>query len=153
MFGFGKKRNLVCSPANGELINVTQVEDPVFAGEMMGKGFAVKPLDNEVYSPVSGEVVLVADTKHAIGIKTKDGTEVIVHVGIDTVKLDGKGFEVFVKVGDNIKTSDKLMTVDFDLVKETGYKTDIIVVFGTNEKLKIKEYDKDVKAKDEVGTY
>ena len=120
----------------------------------MGDGYALRPNGTSIYSPVDGEVVMVADTKHAVGIKTKEGLEILVHMGIDTVALDGAGFEIFVKEGDTINKDTKIASMDLDLIKEEGKETDIMVIVTNSEDITgiaLKE-EKEVKASEGVGT-
>jgi len=114
-----KKRELL-SPVKGEVIELDKVDDPVFSGKMMGEGFAVIPSDNKIVSPCNGTIVQVFKTKHAIIIRDEFGLEIIIHVGLDTVKLKGEGFDVKVKDGQSVNKGDLLMTVDFKYLKEQG---------------------------------
>lgn len=120
----------VVAPVSGELIPITDVCDPVFSGKMMGDGFAIIPDSSEIVSPVDGKVVSVFPTQHAIGIVTKEGLELIIHVGIDTVDLKGKGFQVLVHEGDEIYRGQKLFIVDLDYLKSQGKNTSTIVAFS-----------------------
>ncbi len=99
-------------PIEGEVIEITEIPDPVFAGKMMGDGFGIKPTKGEVYSPVSGEIASIFPTLHALGIKVNDDVEVLIHFGLDTVNLKGEGFEAFVKQGDKVTAGDLLLKVD-----------------------------------------
>lgn len=125
----GKKVRVLLSPFNGTAAPLTEAPDPAFAGKMMGDGYMVMPSDGEVTAPEDGQVVFVFPTKHAVGLKTADGVEYLLHIGIDTVKLDGKGFEVFVKDGDSVKKGDKLMTFDLQYIKEHAQSEACIAVF------------------------
>lgn len=144
----------VFAPAKGHLLELEEVNDPVFSGKLMGDGYALRPEASEIYSPVDGEVVMVAGTKHAIGIKTEEGLEILVHMGIDTVALDGKGFEIFVKEGDTITKDTKIATMDLDLIKKEGKQTDIMVIVTNSEEISglALKPEKDVKAREAVGT-
>lgn len=126
-----KEASIIASPMDGEVVALSEVGDGVFSEEMCGKGFAIKPANGKVVSPVDGTVTLVFDTKHAIGFTTEDGLELLLHMGIDTVKLDGKCFDVHVKQGDTVKKGDLLADVDFDGIIEAGYKS-ITPVVVTN---------------------
>lgn len=126
-----KKDLVLVSPVNGELLDIADVPDEVFAQKMMGDGFAIKSNDGLVVSPVDAEVQLVFETKHAIGLKTESGLEMLIHFGVDTVKLKGEGFDVFVETGDKVKAGDKLMQVNLDYIKENA-KSDISPVIFTN---------------------
>ncbi|KGX88125.1 glucose-specific PTS transporter subunit IIBC [Pontibacillus litoralis] len=105
------------SPLEGQMMAITEVPDQVFSGKMMGDGFAINPSDGEVVSPVNGKVLNVFPTKHALGLEAEDGTEVLIHFGIDTVNLKGEGFEAFVQEGDEVKQGQPLLKVDIDAVK------------------------------------
>lgn len=133
IFGFGKKKEEFVSPMKGEAIPMEQVPDPVFAEKVMGDGFAVIPADGTVKAPLSGTVEAAFPTGHAFGIKTEDGMELLIHIGIDTVKLEGKGFEVFVKQGDTVKQGDVLVKVDLEYVKQQGKSTVSPVIFTSGE--------------------
>ncbi|QCX32841.1 PTS glucose transporter subunit IIA [Caloramator sp. E03] len=119
MISLFKKKNTIelTSPVKGSAIDIKNVPDQVFASGMLGNGIAFEPIEGVVYSPCSGEIVNLFPTKHAIGIKTKEGLEILVHIGIDTVEMKGEGFEAFVNVGDKVKAGDKLISFDLDLVK------------------------------------
>lgn len=113
----------------GEVVSITEVNDAVFSQKMMGDGFAVKPSGNEVFSPVDGKITSTFPTKHAIGIETDSGLELLVHMGIDTVELKGEGFELFVEEGQEIKAGDKLAEMSLTSIKDAGKDTAIMVVF------------------------
>ncbi|RSX54937.1 PTS mannose transporter subunit IIABC [Bifidobacterium dolichotidis] len=113
----------VFAPMNGHVIALADCGDPVFASGALGAGVGIVPADSEVVAPVSGVLQTVAETGHAFGLKTDDGVEVLVHVGIDTVKMQGKGFDVHVKEGQRVAAGDSLVTVDFKAVQEAGYST------------------------------
>ncbi|SEN24169.1 glucose-specific PTS transporter subunit IIBC [Lihuaxuella thermophila] len=117
------------SPMSGKLIPITEVEDQVFSQKLMGDGFAVQPTEGTVVSPVDGVIVNIFPTKHAIGIRSKLGREILIHVGIDTVNLKGKGFESFVSEGDMVTRGQKLLEVDLDFVKEHAPSIVTPVVF------------------------
>ena len=119
----------VYSVADGEVIALEQVKDPVFSQKMMGDGFAVEPENGNIVSPVSGTVSSVFPTKHALGLVTEAGLEVLVHIGLDTVSLEGKPFTVHVAEGQKIAVGDLLVTADLDAIREAGRETSTIVVF------------------------
>ena len=130
------------APANGELIPIDQVQDEVFSQKMMGEGFAVIPENGEVASPVSGTIVSVFPTKHAIGIKTEDEIEVLLHMGIDTVNLGGDAFEIKVREGEKVKAGKIVATADLAMIEEAGKMTTMIVVFTNGDKIENYHYDK-----------
>lgn len=119
---------LVLAPMEGELIPLGQVADPVFASGAMGTGVAVEPTSGTVYAPVSGTVIVTMDSGHAYGIRTDDGVEVLVHVGLDTVNLKGQGFTANVVTGDRVTAGDVLAVVDLASVKAAGYATTTVLV-------------------------
>lgn len=118
----------IAAPVDGQVKDLGDVNDQVFSTKLMGDGAAIVPSDGTVYSPVDGQVTVAYETKHAYGLKSKDGAEVLIHIGIDTVNLKGEGFESFVKQGQTVKAGDKLGTVDLAKVKAAGYDTTVMVV-------------------------
>lgn len=118
----------ITAPVSGEVKDLKQVADPVFSSKAMGDGAAVVPSENEIYAPADGEITVVYETKHAYGIKTTDGAEILLHLGIDTVNLKGEGFNTEVKVGQQVKQGDKLGTMDLGALKEKGYDTTVMVI-------------------------
>lgn len=119
----------IVSPADGTLMPLSSVEDKIFAEGMMGTGFALEPKDGNVYSPVNGRIENVFPTRHAIGIVSDEGKEILIHMGIDTVKMDGNGFEVLVQEGDIVESGQLLARMDLEKVKQAGHKATIMVVF------------------------
>lgn len=126
----------VHSVADGEVINIEDVKDPVFSQKMMGDGFAVEPENGHIVSPVSGTVTSVFPTKHALGLVTDNGLEVLVHIGLDTVSLEGKPFEVKVTEGQTVAAGDLLVEADLDAIREAGRETSTIVVFTNADAIK-----------------
>ncbi|EKN1404433.1 PTS transporter subunit EIIC [Enterococcus faecalis] len=129
-----KKKDFV-AVATGEVIPMAQVNDPVFSQKMMGDGFAVKPLEGEVVAPISGKVLSVFPSKHAIGLQTEEGIEVLVHMGIDTVEMATPAFESFVKEGQSLKAGTKLAKMNLDVIEQAGKETTIIVAFTNSDKV------------------
>ncbi|MCZ2492063.1 beta-glucoside-specific PTS transporter subunit IIABC [Dellaglioa carnosa] len=123
-----KIENSIYAPVKGEVKLLSSVSDPTFAQEIMGKGMAITPESNEIFAPISGEVMMIPDSKHAIGILGDDGTELLIHIGIDTVELKGKFFDPKVKVGDKIEMGQIMMMVDFDQIKNAGYDPTVMVI-------------------------
>ena len=130
---FHKKKNSITNPVNGEVIPIEKVPDTVFSAKLLGDGFGVEPTDGEIYSPVNGKVVSIFPTKHAISIVTNDGLEVLVHMGIDTVELEGKCFNMLVKAGQKITNNTKIAKMDIPYILDKQKLTTIIVAF-TNVK-------------------
>ena len=119
----------LCSPVTGTVHPITEAPDEAFASKMMGDGFFIYPSKGEVFAPADGEVVFVFDTKHAIGMKSADGTEYLLHIGVDTVALGGQGFKVFVESGQQVKKGDKLMEFDIDYIREHAKSDACLVIF------------------------
>ena len=112
-----------------------EIDDPVFSAGTLGDGVGVIPADDKVYSPVTGTIVSAMKTGHAYGIKTESGVEVLVHIGINTVKMKGEGFAPAVKKGDTVGAGDLLATVDFDAVRAAGFDTTIVVAVTNTKSL------------------
>ncbi|MDU5788006.1 MAG: PTS transporter subunit IIBC [Streptococcus parasanguinis] len=126
----------VHSVADGEVINIEDVKDPVFSQKMMGDGFAVEPENGHIVSPVAGKVTSVFPTKHALGLVTDNDLEVLVHIGLDTVSLEGKPFEVKVSEGQTVAAGDLLVEADLDAIRAAGRETSTIVVFTNADAIK-----------------
>jgi PTS system glucose-specific IIA component len=144
---FGKKKEdqsgkvlEISSPVNGKYVKIEDIPDPVFAEKMMGEGFGIEPSEGSVVAPVSGEVIQVFQTNHAVGIKTDSGVEVLIHIGLETVAMEGEGFTGHVAQGDKVKTGDKLVDVDLSLVEKEANST-ITPVIITNSADVIESFD------------
>lgn len=141
------------SPFKGTLKPITEAPDEAFASKAMGDGYLVMPEDGSVVAPEDGEVMFVFPSKHAIGMKTADGTEYLLHIGVDTVKLDGKGFEVFVSDGQKVKKGEKLMEFDPAFIRENAVSDACIVIFtGLTEGQQLKlDGERPVKQLEKIG--
>ncbi|KJY57575.1 PTS Glc IIABC [Lactobacillus kullabergensis] len=137
------------APVNGKFKSLVDVDDEVFSKKMMGEGFAIEPTDQHIFSPVEGEVVSIFKTKHAIGLKTKDGLEVLLHMGIDTVDLAGKPFTIKVKEGEKVSPKSELAEVDLEQIKASGKKPTIITVI-TNSIDHVIQASDDAKTGDKI---
>ncbi len=126
-----KKEMIISSPVKGKVVALSEVPDETFSQEMLGKGIAIIPEEKQFYAPVSGEVSVVFPTGHAIGLISEDGTELLIHIGLDTVQLNGEGFHVAVKQGQKVKQGDLLVEVDLEKILEKGYSV-ITPVLVTN---------------------
>lgn len=147
MFNLFNKTNFkIVSPTEGKLKSITSVIDEVFASKALGDGFAIEPKEGVVYSPIVGVVSMIFPTLHAIGLKANNGAEILIHVGIDTVKLNGKGFKTFVREGQKIKIGDKLLEFDIEEIKNKVPSTDVIVIFTSGEICEIVNSDMQVDA-------
>lgn len=125
------------SPIKGEVLPLSQVKDEVFSSGLVGDGIAVEPTEGELTAPVAGEITMIFETNHALGLKTDNGAELLLHIGVDTVKMEGKGFQSFVKQGDRVKQGQKLVTFDIDKIKNEGFEATVICVI-TNNNFEIK---------------
>ncbi len=138
MFGLGKKKLVadeqLYAPVTGDVIDLGQVSDPVFAQKMMGDGFAIVPENGEVVAPVTGKVTIASG--HAIGLQRADGLEILLHLGIDTVQLNGAPFDIQFKVGDIVAGGDALVNVDWQQIKDADLDTTtMIIITNTAESL------------------
>ncbi|QED46840.1 PTS sugar transporter subunit IIA [Cytobacillus dafuensis] len=115
---FKKRKLQIFAPVNGEVLSLDKVPDPVFSEKMMGEGVAIMPDEGNIHAPIEGTVILMPDTKHAIGIRSKDGTEILIHIGLETVSLKGNGFNTHVIMGDSISIGQLLIEVDWSYLKE-----------------------------------
>lgn len=124
----------IYSPVDGEVVNITKTNDPLFKDEALGKGVGITAVKDTILSPANGTISTFFPTKHAIGITTEDGAEILIHVGIDTVELEGKYFTALKKQGEAVKLGDPLLNVDFKSIKNSGYDpTVMLVVTNTAE--------------------
>ncbi|MFA9399102.1 MAG: PTS glucose transporter subunit IIA [Clostridiaceae bacterium] len=138
------KFSILNMPVKGKVSPLSELNDYLFKGKLMGEGAVITPTDNYLYSPVDGEVILVYKTKHAIGIKSNDGLKILIHFGLDTAKLEGKGIANYVKVGDKVKIGDKIMFFDIDYIEKFSSIATPIVV--TNHEM-VKDIDVNFNAK------
>lgn len=155
MFGFLKGKNkeiMIGSPVKGKAVSVSEVNDPTFAEEILGKGVAIIPEDGKVCAPAAGEIGMVFDTLHAFSMTTKEGVELLVHIGLETVGLKGKGFEAHAKAGDKVEKGDLIITADLDVIKGDGLDTIIpVIVCNTDEYKEVESLaGKDVVAGDDI---
>ncbi len=123
----------ICSPMTGEIVPLIHVADTTFASGLLGKGIAILPSVGEVRSPVAGQIASLFATLHAIGIESDDGVEILIHVGIDTVKLDGKFFSAHVNVGDKVNTGDRLISFDIPAIREAGFDLTTPVLISNSD--------------------
>jgi|SRR5690625_1080710 len=128
------KETKIFAPANGEIVALEDVPDPVFSQKMMGEGIAIVPAEGKIVSPVDGEIIQVPDTKHAIGIRSEDGMEILIHVGLETVALKGEGFNTNVQTGDQVSVGQALLDFDLEYVRENAENmiTPIVITNSSN---------------------
>ncbi|GAF66745.1 PTS system transporter subunit IIA [Bacillus sp. TS-2] len=125
----------IYAPISGTYMNIEEVPDPTFSQKMMGDGFAIKPEEGQVVSPIDGEIVQVFPTKHAIGLKSNEGVEVLIHVGLETVNMKGEGFVAHVSEGDKVSVGDVLLDFDLALIGEKAESTITPVVLTNQDEL------------------
>ncbi|MCR5403652.1 MAG: PTS glucose transporter subunit IIA [Butyrivibrio sp.] len=142
LFGklFSGNKIEIGSPVNGEIVHITDVKDPTFSEEMIGKGVAIIPSDGKYYSPADGKLVALFPTGHAYAINTDSGAELLVHIGIDTVELNGEYFTVHARQGDTVKKGDLIVEVDLEEVKKAGY--DVITPLIVSNHAKFNGFEK-----------
>lgn len=153
MFGFLRKESgAVAAPVTGKCIRLEEVADKVFSSKMMGDGFAVIPENDTAVAPVDGEIVMIPATKHAFGMKTKAGVELLVHIGLDTVELKGEGFTVLAKQGRKVRAGEPVIRFDRELLKKKGIDMTTMVIFtgGDEKEIDLKVYGEKVNAGDAV---
>lgn len=134
--------NKIVAPVSGKVIPLEEVADPTFAGKVLGDGFAIVPEDSMIKSPVNGTVELMYETGHAVGLSTDDGKEILIHIGIDTVAMNGEGFHIIAKTGQNVKSGDPLVEVDFEKIRKAGKSDSVIVIVTSGEKVETRKVEK-----------
>lgn len=141
----------IAAPVNGEIVPITQVNDPTFSKEMVGKGVAIMPTDGKFYAPADGELISLFPTGHAYCINSVDGAELLVHIGLETVNLKGEYFTIHAKQGTNVKKGDLIVEVDLEGIKSAGYDIITPVVVSNYGKFsKLEKKTGDVTAGDAV---
>ena len=141
MFGLKKKKLDLSSPVDGKLIKLAQVPDEVFSQGLMGQGFAIEPTADMIYAPVAGKITNIFPTKHAIGIKTKQGPELLLHLGLDTVELNGTPFELLVTEGQNVDPQTRLCKMDRQQIITAGKDTAVLVLVTSGETVTLLEQE------------
>ncbi len=149
---FKKKEMVISAPLKGRCVSLKEVSDPTFAEEILGKGVAIIPTDGKIYAPAAGVVTTIFPTGHAVGMTTRDGVELLIHVGIDTVALKGDGFIIHGKEEQKVEKGDLLIEADLDKIKAAGYEVITpVIVCNTDEYLDIIGHtDKEVSAGDDI---
>ena len=133
--------NKIIAPVSGKVIPLEEVADPIFAGKVLGDGFAIVPEDSIIKSPINGTVELMYETGHAVGLSTDDGKEILIHIGIDTVAMNGDGFHIIAKTGQNVKCGDPLVEVDFEKIRKAGKSDSVIVIVTSGEKVETRNVE------------
>ncbi|WP_286908040.1 PTS sugar transporter subunit IIA [Clostridium sp. UBA1652] len=136
MFGFKKKEVAIYSPTKGKIVNLEKVPDEMFSKKMLGDGAAVEIEDDIIHAPQDGVIRALFPTKHAFVLETKEGIEILVHIGLDTVDLDGEGFEAIVDIDSKVKAGDPIIKVDRKLIESKGFNLITMVIVTNIEKVK-----------------
>ena len=145
------KETIICAPVSGKVICREDIPDETFASGIMGEGVGIKPEEELIVAPFDGEITSVVDTGHAVGLTSSDGVELLIHVGVDTVKMQGDGFQVFVTEGQKVKTGEKLLKFDRDKIRKAGYSdTTAVLVTNSDDYSSVKTVAENVKQKDTV---
>ncbi|HGF7570149.1 PTS glucose transporter subunit IIA [Enterococcus hirae] len=131
-----KKQEIIHAPCSGQVIPITEVKDPVFSQKLLGDGFAIIPNDEKITVPITGQVLSVFPTKHAISFRTEEGLEYLIHIGVDTVKLQGAPFTILIKENDMVNPGDIIAEVDFNQIIKARKDPSVIVVFTENNQVK-----------------
>ena len=158
MFDFFKKKqpkangSIIGAPIEGEAVLSSEISDPTFGEEMLGKGMAIKPTVGKVYAPVDGTVAMVFDTKHAITITSNEGAEILIHVGLDTVSLKGEPFTAHVAADQKVKKGDLLLEFDMDAIRAAGLDTiSPVIICNSDDYKEVKRFTgKQVKPGDDI---
>ncbi|MCU9612801.1 PTS glucose transporter subunit IIA [Caldibacillus lycopersici] len=141
---FGKKSPVsktvqLAAPVSGKYLEIQEVPDPVFSKKMMGDGIAFEPSEGKVVAPVDGEIIQVFPTKHAVGIKAANGAEILIHIGLETVSMNGEGFTAHTSEGKKVKQGDVLITFDLDLIKEKAASTITPMIITNSDDMTIEK--------------
>jgi PTS system glucose-specific IIA component len=137
MFGFGRKKvENIMAPVNGRVVALPLVPDATFAERMLGDGIAVEPTEGRIMAPCAGTITMVSETGHAFAITSEGGLEILVHIGLDTVKMQGHGFKQLVRAGTKVKAGEPIIEMNLDMIKDAGHKTITPVVITNMDKVK-----------------
>ncbi len=154
MFGFFNKKNSVFAPFDGQVITIEEVPDEAFAKKIVGDGLAIMPESNKLVAPFDGEIEQIFDTKHAFILKNTDGLQILIHVGINTVKLNGEGFNIKISEKQKLKRGDVIAEINFDFILEKKYSICTPIVFMNLEKFKVDfKFGRVQAGKDIIATY
>jgi glucose-specific phosphotransferase system IIA component len=143
MFSLHKKEPLtgvIYATQDGKILPIEEIPDEVFAGKVLGNGICIVPSNGKVYAPVAGVIESIADANHAFGIAASDGADIVIHIGVDTVELSGKGFKPKVRLDQRVKAGDLLCQVDLSLLQAAGYATHTAVLLTNPDAFKIVEF-------------
>ena len=140
--GTVKEKQRIQAPVQGQLVSLDQINDEVFASQQMGKTLAIYPTEEQIVSPGNGQVTALYPTHHAIGLKLDNGAEILLHIGINTVELKGRGFETFVKVGERVRLGQKLLSFDKQIIQAAGYDPTVLVIVTNTAEMAVIETTK-----------
>lgn len=151
----GKEANCLLAPVSGKIIPLEAVADPVFAQKMMGEGIAIEANEGEVVAPAKGTITLIANTLHAFGMTMEDGTEIMVHIGLETVALQGEGFQALVKIGDQVEAGCPIIRMDMSVMKakEVSLVTPLIVINHQDHPIQVLQEHTMIQAKEPILTF
>ena len=154
MFGFFNKKRSVFAPFDGQVIPIEEVPDEAFAKKIVGEGLAIMPESNKLIAPFDGQVEQIFDTKHAFVLKSTDNLQILVHVGINTVKLNGEGFDIKIPEKQKLKQGDVIAEIDFDFISKKGYSTCTPIIFMNLDEFKVDfKFGRVQAGKDIIATY
>jgi PTS system glucose-specific IIA component len=154
MFGFFNKKSSVCAPFDGQVIKLEEVPDEAFAKKIVGDGLAIMPESNKLIAPFDGKIEQIFDTKHAFILKSSDGLQILIHVGINTVKLNGEGFDVKIPEKQELKQGDIVAEINFDLILEKKYSICTPIIFMNLDEFKVDfKFGRVQAGKDIIATY
>ncbi len=144
MFDFLRKKDdalILYRPVEGKVIDISEVQDNMFSDKLMGDGVAIEPESDVILAPCDGKILLVSKTLHAVALEASNGSEILIHIGIDTVELKGQGFTCHVNAGDTVKRGDKLISIDREYIKEEGkhLTTPIVITNADDKEIEIKK--------------
>lgn len=139
-----KTKEVIVSPIDGLLVPIEKVNDRTFSSKSLGEGVAIQPLSDIIVAPIDSEVIMISETKHAVGLETSDGMQLILHIGIDTVKLNGDGFKI-VNSNRYVKSGDPLITFDREKIENLGIDTTVLLIFVNNNEYKVINIEKEGK--------
>ena len=143
------------APLDGTIVPLAEVADPVFSAGMLGQGIGIEPKNGELLAPADGTISLVAKTRHAIGLTTADEAELLLHIGIDTVEMNGEGFQCFVRQGQAVKAGQRLMRFDLDKIREAGHGTTVLVLLTNSSDYATVEFAAQgkIQRNEKIGNY
>lgn len=147
---FKNRESKIVSPATGIIKDISKVNDETFASKCLGEGFAVEPSSGVVVSPIDGSIEAIFPTKHALVIKSKDEKNILIHIGVDSVQLEGEGFNLLVEEKQKVKAGQKIVEVDLDMIKSKIPSSDIMVIFTDGDSFNLIEKERSIKVGEKI---